>query len=310
MNANLPRARRLAPIQAALFGCLCSAVAAGAADALPSESEPRTFAPTGEVVVLRAPAPGMVRIPGGPFVMGSTPDEVLGAAALCATEPLGHRCTEQTFANELGRRTLTLPSFWIDRTEVTVRDYERCAALGQCPPAAYPEGATRLLQPDYPVVFVTYFGARAYCRFRGARLPSEREFERAARGTRGRTFPWGDAYNAHGANHGRLALIENDASDGFGELAPVGSFAAGATPEGVLDLAGNVAEWVEDVYRERYDDPATPADTGRRTVRGGSFRSAAAWIRGAARNGVPPETVSPEIGFRCARSAESEEESE
>lgn len=291
----------------ALLGGLAWAVGASATEATPP---PQSLPSTSSVVVLRAPGPRMVRIPEGRFVMGSTPDEVLGAAALCAAEPLGHRCTEQTFANELGRRTLSLPSFWIDRTEVTVRDYQRCASLGHCPPAAYPEGAARLLRPDYPVAFVTYFGARAYCRFRGARLPSEQEFERAARGTRGRVFPWGDLYNARSANHGRLALVENDPADGFGELAPVGLLAAGATPEGVLDLAGNVAEWVEDVYRERYDDPAVPADTGRRTVRGGSFRSAAAWIRGAARNGVPPETVSPEIGFRCARSAHSENASE
>jgi formylglycine-generating enzyme required for sulfatase activity len=258
------------------------------------------------VLTLRSDGPLMVRIAAGAVVIGSTPEEVLAAAAQCTREPLSHRCSEQTFANELGRRTIRLPSFWIDRTEVRVADYARCVAAGACAPAGYAAGAQRFEQPDYPVTFVRHVDARNYCIFRGARLPSEAEYERAARGAQGRAYPWGDLYNAHVCNHGRLALMPNEENDGFAELAPVGSYPDGSTPDGLLDLSGNVAEWQADAYRERYQDPP-PDDTegARRVVRGGSFVSGAAWLRGAARDSAPPDTQRPDLGFRCARSAEA-----
>lgn len=290
---------------------VAATVAFGVADARSDAPAPErvTIRSDGDlgahVVTLRAPGPLMIRIPAGSFVMGSTPEEVMAATASCAQEPLGHQCSEQTFWNELGRRVVHLPSFWMDRTEVTVREYARCVAAGRCLAPAWPEGAHRFKHPDYPVTFVSFADAEAYCRFRGARLPSELMFERAARGSRGRTYPWGDLYNARVANHGRLALIPSDPSDGYAELAPVGSFPAGRTPEGILDLAGNVAEWSSDPYRERYDQPIPPAsDTVRRAVRGGSWASAAAWLRGAARQAVPPDTRRPELGFRCAKEAD------
>lgn len=246
----------------------------------------------------------MVRIAAGPAVIGSTPEQVLAAAVQCGKEPLSHRCSEQTFANELERHTISLPSFWIDRTEVRVSEYARCVAAGLCAPAGYAAGAERFERPDLPVTFVRFSDARDYCRFRGARLPTEVEFERAARGLRGRVYPWGDLYNAHACNHGRLALFSNEDSDGYAELAPVGAYPAGRTPDGILDLSGNVAEWQADVYRERYQDPP-PEDNAaaRRVVRGGSFSSGAPWLRGAARDSAAPETQRPDLGFRCARSA-------
>jgi formylglycine-generating enzyme len=257
------------------------------------------------IVALRSPGSPMVRIAAGPFVMGSSPEDLMNALSLCAREPLGHRCSEQTFANELGRRVVRLPAFSIDRTEVTVEAYARCVAVGRCEPAGYGNGATRFAQPGYPVTFVNHDDARAYCRFRGARLPSEAEFERAARGTSGRDYPWGDFYNGHATNHGRLALLANEPDDGYAELAPVAAFPAGRTPEGVLDLAGNVAEWVADAYRERYGDlQPRPGDAEQRVVRGGSYESAAPFLRGAARRGVARDMVSPTIGFRCAMSSE------
>jgi formylglycine-generating enzyme required for sulfatase activity len=258
--------------------------------------------PAESVVSLRSPGALMVRIPSGSFVMGSTPDQVLDALAACAREPLGHRCNEQTFENELGQRVVRLPAFFIDRTEVTVDAYARCVAVGQCEAAGYQSGATRFERAGLPVTFVNHDDATAYCRFRAARLPTEAEFERAARGVSGRAYPWGALYNDHVSNHGRLSLFANDPDDGYAELAPVGSFPAGKTPEGVLDLAGNAAEWVADVYRERYGDARVPAAGDERVVRGGSFESAAPFLRGAARRGVSRGSVSPTIGFRCARS--------
>jgi len=255
------------------------------------------------ILHLPSPAPSMVKIPGGAFVMGSTPEEVIAALAQCAREPLGHRCTEETFANELGRRAVVLPSFYLDRTEVTVAAYARCVAVGRCEPAGYENGASRFAAPDLPVTFVNHDDAQAFCRFRDARLPSEAEFERAARGRSGRLYPWGDLYNSRASNHGRLALLPNEPDDGYAELAPVGRFPAGRTPEGVLDLAGNVAEWMSDRYRERPGDASSKPGVGEWVVRGGSFESAAPFLRGAARRGVSRGTVSPTIGFRCARSS-------
>lgn len=258
---------------------------------------------SGKVIELASPLPGMVRIGAGHFVMGSSPDEVTAAVAACSLEPLGHRCDEYPFANEVGRRTLFLPAFYIDRTEVTVEAYGRCVDLGRCEAPGYEKGASRFARPNYPVTFVNYDDAVAYCRFRGARLPTEAEFERAARGERGRAFPWGELFNAHAVNHGRFALIPNDPSDGYAELAPVGAFPAGKTAEGVLDLAGNVAEWVADAYRQRYSDPQARFGGAERVVRGGSFESAEPFLRGAARRGLDKNTVSSSLGFRCARSA-------
>lgn len=282
------------------FGALAAALI-GSAPVLPSPLNPVRGADT---LWLRAPGASMVRIASGRFVFGSTAEEVLEASASCATEPLGHRCTEHTFSNELGRRTAFQRSFWIDRTEVTVSEYARCVAHGRCMRPGWTGGSRRFRQPDFPVTFVSFQDAESYCRFRGARLPSEAEFERAARGRLGRTYPWGNLYNARLANHGRHSVIQNDPSDGYAELAPVGSFPAGRTPDGILDLAGNVAEWVSDAYRERYDQPPPAAgDVSRRVVRGGSWASGAAWMRGAARQSVDPDTRRPEIGFRCVIAA-------
>lgn len=258
--------------------------------------------PQTSLLTLRERNPVMVRIAAGSAVIGSSADEIIAAAASCAREPLAHRCSEQTFANELGQRRLTLPAFFIDRYEVRVGEFARCVAVGRCQAPAFAAGGRRFERDDYPVSLVTFEQASSYCAFRGARLPTEIEFERAARGSGGRVFPWGNLYNRHVSNHGRFAVTPNDDSDGFAELAPVGAFPDGRTPEGVLDLAGNVAEWQADPYRERYADPPTAAVSSKRVVRGGSFVRGAAWLRGAARDALPPETQRPDIGFRCAKS--------
>ena len=260
---------------------------------------------TGGLVTLRAPGSTMIRVARSEFVMGSSIDDVLAALARCASEPLGNRCTERTFSNELPKVAASVDSYWLDRTEVTVRAYERCVELGECPARRLVGGERRLSQPSLPVTLVSAHDAEAYCRFRGARLPSEAEFERAARGTRGRAYPWGSLYNSRLANHGRLGLERVDDGDGFEELAPVGSFVSGRTPDGFLDLAGNAAEWTSDVYSERHGLPPEPGRTGDRVVKGGHFAQASAWLRGAARDDRDASDRSPFLGFRCARSAEA-----
>jgi formylglycine-generating enzyme required for sulfatase activity len=242
--------------------------------------------------------------------MGTTSAEILDGAALCEHEPLASTCDERSFADELLAHRVRLSSFWLDRREVTVAEYEACVRLGRCKAVPYERGARRFHEATFPVTIVTWDDARAFCAFRGARLPTEAEFERAARGASGRRFPWGDLANGHVANHGRLGLDVSDESDGFAELAPVASFSAGRTPDGFLDLAGNAAEWAADRYATQYPDgpevdpsgPDATVATSARVVRGGSYESPLAWLRGAARGARLPGDRRPSVGFRCARS--------
>jgi len=270
-------------------------------------STPVERALTGGLVTLRAKGSSMIRLAASRFVMGSDVDEIFVEVARCAREPLGNRCTESTFSNELPKLETFASSFWLDRTEVTVEAYERCVALRACEPRTLTGGEARLAKPSLPVTLVTAHEAEAYCRFRGGRLPTEAEFERAARGTSGRTYPWGELYNSRLANHGRFDLDRVDASDGFEELAPVGSFVSGRTPDGLLDLAGNAAEWTKDVYVDRHGLEPEPGRTGDRVVKGGSFTRGAPWLRGAARESFDASQRVPSVGFRCARSADAGE---
>lgn len=228
--------------------------------------------------------------------VGSSEAEVLSALVSCKREPLPERCDETTFANEMPLHREQVAGFWMGRTEVTVAEYARCVALGHCAPAGFEGGGTRFQEPRFPVTFVTFDDARRYCAFRGGRLPSEAEFERAARGLGRRSYPWGKSFHGRLVNHGRLGVDVTDTSDGFAELAPVGSFPGGATPEGIVDLAGNAAEWTRDPYTADY---GSAPKTGERAVRGGSFASPAAFVRAAARAGKPPQSREPTLGFRC-----------
>jgi formylglycine-generating enzyme required for sulfatase activity len=258
---------------------------------------------TGGLALLRAPASTMIRVARGRFVTGSTPEQVLEAVQSCGSEPLAYRCNERTFSNELPQQIVTGDAFWLDRTEVTVAAYERCVAASACAPRALEGGARRFARPDLPVTLVSFADAEAYCRFRRVRLPTEAEFERAARGTTGRRYPWGERFHGRRANHGRLGLDTSDASDGFAELAPVGSFPSGQAPSGFLDLAGNAAEWTSSVFTESHAVPPNPGWGGALAIRGGHFASAGAWLRGAVRSPLGPDETRVYVGFRCAANA-------
>lgn len=258
----------------------------------------------GNIHLLSSPQSLMVRVPAGEFLMGSTELEVLEAGRLCRLEPLGRDCELEQFLNEMPAHPKRVAAFWLDRTEVTVEAYGRCAEARACRPISHGAGAKRFDRPELPASLVSWHDARRYCAFRGARLPTETEFEYAARGSSRRQYPWGGLYHSHAANHGRLGLFAHDDSDGFVELAPVGSFPAGRTPLGVLDLAGNVAEWVEDIFAPYQIDTETRKAGTEHVLRGGHYGKARTWLRGAARDAAPADTRAPYIGFRCAKSAE------
>lgn len=281
---------------------------------LPSPTE-RALA-TG-IVALRPTLERRVRIAGGRFVMGSTPAEMQEAMRLCAKEPSGVFCDrhERAWDPALSIRAeghaheVTLDDFAIDATEVTVERYARCVAAGACAPAAFPAGDARYDVSNFPVTHVTWENAANFCTWDGGRLPTEAEWELAARGFGNNTFPWGKLWSPRLANHGAFAPDPTDDRDGFIGLAPVGSFPDGATPTALLDLAGNAAEWVWDWYdrdeqqfgyrRGAQTNPKGPAfGQYGHVVRGGSYRDGAHELRAAARHASL--FAQRDIGFRCA----------
>jgi formylglycine-generating enzyme required for sulfatase activity len=274
---------------------------------------PTTHAQARGVIVLRPPVEGRVRVLGSTFRMGSTTLDLRRALALCQREVRSNLCDEDFVTRplraELVQHDVTVFTFDLDRTEVTVRAYRRCVEAGACAPPGIQPGDPRFDRPELPVTFVRWEDSVAFCTWAGGRLPTEAEWEYAARGIEGREFPWGDFYNAHLSNHGSFAQDETDATDGFSGLAPVGSFPDGATPLGLLDMAGNASEWVSDLWD--VDDngfgyppasavnPKGPANGVGHVLRGGSFADGAAWVRAAAR-GRMLDLRSPTTGFRCA----------
>ena len=304
----------------------------GSAKAPPSQApvlEPKKEASTtAGAAKLSPPIDGMVLLAGGSFDVGISLSGLAAAIDLCRSEVL---CANQKgvpyeypFAYELHVHTVFLDAFFIDRTEVTVAAYRRCVNAGDCSSPTFAAGDPKFDRDDYPVTHVSYEDARKYCEFRGARLPTEAEWERAARGGKPRRYPWGDLPNPKLANHGALDLGSlffsqaggsaepifgiPDPNDGFMWLAPVASFPAGATPEGVHDLAGNVSEWVSDWWSDNYvaapvGNPKGPPSSKQnwRVTRGGSYRHPMAMIRGSSRQGRAPSARDGTIGFRCAR---------
>lgn len=295
---------------ATLGGAL--SIAAGHAEADARNAPPSRVAPTrpvkksssDEVVVtLRAAATDRVRVRGGVFVMGSDDAEVANALALCQTEPLGEGCRVEAFEDELVPHHVRVSDFVIGRREVTVAEHRRCVEAGPCAAPPLAAGGKRFDVPDYPVTMVTWNDAVTYCTWAGGRLPTEAEWERAARGLSGRRFPWGNVYNPFLLNGGRFASDSFDDRDGFAELAPVGSFPSGRTPDGIDDLAGNVEEWVSDYFapypEADIENPTGPDSGDEKVLRGGSFGHAKAWQRGANRNHDLASARRYWRGFRC-----------
>jgi formylglycine-generating enzyme required for sulfatase activity len=206
--------------------------------------------------------------------------------------------------DEKPERRETLPGFWIDQTEVTNGMYEKCEQAGKCQPPAKLSSDTRdryygtAGYADYPVIYVDWNRAKTYCLWAGGRLPSEAEWEKAARGTDGRAYPWGDKTpNSSLANYD---WNEGDTTE-VGRYSPEGDSIYGAK-----DMAGNVWEWTADwydVYPEGDPQASDYFGTQARVLRGGSWYSKSNDIRSADRLRNSPSLVGSSYGFRCALSS-------
>ncbi|MFV2044472.1 MAG: SUMF1/EgtB/PvdO family nonheme iron enzyme [Anaerolineales bacterium] len=282
-----------------------------------STLQPATEAPTSVPSPSQAPPETALPVLGVGSTMDSPTDGVRLVYVLKGEFSMGAGDSDpDASSNEKPEHTAFLDAFWLDQAEVTNRMYRQCVNAGACDSPARRSEFDQPDLTDHPVVWVSRRDAEDYCQWAGRRLPTEAEWEKAARGAEGRTFPWGSgAVAGHLLNFADVNLNEEWADpsvdDGFEYSSPVGNYAAGASPYGALDLAGNVWEWVSDWFDPQYnldstaDNPAGPASSpaGTYTVRGGSFLSDARNVRAAYRYGYSPDTSAADLGFRCAVSA-------
>ena len=257
-----------------------------------------------------ASSPHLIWIPAGTFTMGATPTDLAETLMLCASEMNAGGCDGMRFSQEFPSHEIFVSRFGLDRTEVSQRDYAACVRAGYCAPVRASTEDARIALPSYPVVGVTHQDAERYCSFVHGRLPTEAEWEKAARGPGGRLFPWGNIYDPRLANHGPAENGTRAAeADGFRDLAPVGSFPDGASPYGVLDLAGNAWEWTSDFFAdEAYGhgsrvNPTGPRVGHLRVVRGGSWRFPAHMMMTMRRGFMGENSSDVDLGFRCAYDA-------
>lgn len=236
-------------------------------------SMPVSAAKSGEDAALKE-----ILIPAGTFTMGS----------------------EYGFPDEQPVHEVTLGAFYIDSFEVTNSRYAECVTAGACKAPAGPDSVThtgyyvKAEYGNFPVIAVSWDQADTYCKWHGARLPSEAEWERAARGAKPQSYPWGEGIDQSRANYNSFV----------GDTSAVGSYESGKSNEGVYDLAGNVSEWVADWY-DVYPggDSASGSGFGKiyRVIRGGSWQDLADSASTTSRSWDNVGFASYNVGFRCAR---------
>ncbi|MCD4672143.1 MAG: SUMF1/EgtB/PvdO family nonheme iron enzyme, partial [Anaerolineaceae bacterium] len=238
---------------------------------------PTTIFGVGSTRISKKDGMEMVYVPAGIFTMGSADGD----------------------DDEQPVHAVYLDGYWIDKYEVTNVQYKECVKENAC---IEPSNIVDYYDSSYtyrPVVYVSWLDAQDYCEWVGRRLPSEAEWEKAARGTEERTYPWGESIGCEYAQY--------EACDG--STVEKGSFSKGASAYGALDMAGNVWEWVADWYDAKYysvsldENPAGPSSGDYRVLRGGSWRSIESDVQSASRSwGRPVSTTENNIGFRCASS--------
>ena len=242
----------------------------------------------------------MVYVPAGRFLMGSSTAQIDLAMSLCDQYPDDYgKCERSRFEVERPQHPVVLDGFWIDRTEVSNAQYRRCVEAGACSRSRL-AGDSTYDQDDYPVAGIPWQDAADYCTWAGGRLPTEAEWEYAARGPSGTLFPWGEAFDCAGGN---LWDDGTGCDDGYARPAPVGSFPAGISWCGALDMAGNVWEWVGGYFgRYRLEEELNPSGAlsgDSRILRGGSWGYNPAFVRTAYRYPVPASADYLAVGFRC-----------
>ena len=259
-----------------LFVVLCSA------PSLAEQSKVEVLTARGEKEITGNDGAPMMLVPAGEFMMGS--DE---------------------YGNEKPLHRVYLDAFYMDKYEVTTSRYVRfLEATGREQPFAWKE-MTLASHGDRPVTGVDWYDADDYCRWVGKRLPSEAEWEKAARGTVGRTYPWGDEEpTSRHANFNKCCEWK-----GYETLTAAGSLEAGMSQYGIYDMAGNVWEWVADWYEKSYyqgspdRNPKGPPEGVMKVIRGGAWDSSALFLRSAFRLSYDPPHKHFNFGFRCAGEA-------
>lgn len=283
---------------------------------LPSPTATNSPTPSPTTVVVYSPLyTGRDRVimrlvPAGEFLMGSTNDQLQTAVQLCQDSNSDDVCAFGEFANEMPQHPVYLDAFYIGETEITNDQYRACVNASYCSP---PDNGSGRYPPNqyynissyanYPVVWVSWYDASDYCAWAGGRLPSEAEWEKAARGTDGRLFPWGDDFDPGKTN----------TEEGGGDiLRPVGQYPAGASPYDLLDMAGSVWEWVEDWFDSNYytispdSNPFGPSVGQEKVLRGSSYSNHAHYARVSNRGLAPPSGPNGSSafrGFRCVINA-------
>jgi formylglycine-generating enzyme required for sulfatase activity len=230
----------------------------------------------------------MILIPAGEFLMGSAGNE--------------------GYHNEKPQRKVYLDSYYIDKFEVTNVQYrEFMRATGHKPPRDWSDYDTSRLK--HPVVGVSWYDAVAYAEWAGKRLPTEAEWEKAARGIDGRKYPWGNIPPDSGGRYrANYKVGKYGAADGYSTTSPVGSFPLGASPYGVMDMAGNVWEWCADWYDSGYyrkaptQNPPGPSSGKHCILRGGAWlNDDISYLRCAVRGWHAPTLTFNYVGFRCVQ---------